>query len=161
MPVERRGGVECEWVRVMDPKGIVLNIAPWNAPVLLSVLPCLGALAAGNCCVIKPPEAAPKTSALLQSIVAAHLSPEAVTVVQGDASVSEGQQVLLSPNGGAIPFLRSPGSAPPRVLPPVQRFVKLFPQCPLLAWFHASQPPVTSPVAHPLNVCEASSYARV
>ena len=60
-----------------------------SAPVLLSVLPCLGALAAGNCCVIKPPDAAPKTSALLQEVIAAALAPGAVTVVQGDASVSE------------------------------------------------------------------------
>lgn len=88
LPVERRGGIDCEWVRVMEPKGIVLNIAPWNAPVLLSVLPCLGALAAGNCCVIKPPEGCPKTSALLQKIVAGAVGPEAVTVVQGDAALS-------------------------------------------------------------------------
>lgn len=89
LPPDRRMGVECEWVRVMEPKGLVLNIAPWNAPVLLSVLPCLGALAAGNTCVIKPPEATPKTSELLASLVAAALAPEAVTVVQGDAAVGE------------------------------------------------------------------------
>jgi aldehyde dehydrogenase (NAD+) len=89
LPAERRGGIECEWLRVMEPKGVVLNIAPWNAPVLLSVLPVVGALAAGNCCVIKPPEAAPESSALLAEIIAASLAPEAVTVVQGDAAVCE------------------------------------------------------------------------
>ena len=89
LPVERRGGVECDWVRVMEPKGAVLNIAPWNAPVLLSILPCLGALAAGNACVIKPPEATPATSALLAEIVAASVAPEAVTVIQGGPDMSE------------------------------------------------------------------------
>jgi len=63
--------------------GVVLNIAPWNAPVLLSALPVLGALAAGNTCIIKPPDACPKTSQLFAEIVAGALSPEAVTVVQG------------------------------------------------------------------------------
>lgn len=90
MPPERRGGVECDWLCASEPKGLVLNIAPWNAPVLLSVLPCLGALAAGNCCVIKPPDAAPATSKLLEEIIAANMPAEAVTVVQGGPQVSEG-----------------------------------------------------------------------
>merc|ERR1719324_1768573 len=85
MPAEMRMGIECEWLCVKEPKGQVLNIAPWNAPILLSILPCLGALAAGNCCVIKPPDAVPKTSALLAELVAQKMSPEAVTVVQGGA----------------------------------------------------------------------------
>eukprot|EP00928_Gymnodinium_smaydae_P036477 TRINITY_DN25491_c0_g4_i1.p1 TRINITY_DN25491_c0_g4~~TRINITY_DN25491_c0_g4_i1.p1 ORF type:complete len:496 (+),score=78.88 TRINITY_DN25491_c0_g4_i1:57-1490(+) len=90
MPPERRAGVECDWLRISEPKGVVLNIAPWNAPALLSILPCLGALAAGNCCVIKPPDAAPKTSKLLRELIAASLPAEAVTVIEGGAAVSEG-----------------------------------------------------------------------
>lgn len=86
LPAERRMGIECDWLRVQEPKGVVLNIAPWNAPILLSILPCLGALAAGNCCVIKPPEAAPATSKLLSALVSLKLSPDAVTVVEGGAS---------------------------------------------------------------------------
>jgi len=89
MPAERRGGIDCDWLCVKEPKGVILNIAPWNAPALLSVLPCLGALAAGNCCVIKPPDATPRTSALLAELVRGALPPEAVTVVQGGASVCE------------------------------------------------------------------------
>lgn len=90
LPAERRMGIDCEWLRVMEPKGVVLNIAPWNAPVLLSVLPALGAIAAGNTVVIKPPDGAPKSSALLAELIAESLPPEAVTVVQGDARVCEG-----------------------------------------------------------------------
>jgi len=85
VPAERRGGIECDWLCVKEPKGVVLNIAPWNAPVLLSILPCLGALAAGNCCVIKPPDAAPSVSKLLSELIARTMSPEAVTVVEGGA----------------------------------------------------------------------------
>lgn len=90
LPAERAGGIDCDWLRVKDPKGVVLNIAPWNAPVLLSVLPMLGALAAGNCCVIKPPDACPQVCALLKEIIAASLDPQAVTVVEGGADVVNG-----------------------------------------------------------------------
>lgn len=85
LPEERRMGIECDWLCIKEPKGVVLNIAPWNAPVVLSVLPCLGALAAGNCCVIKPPDAVPSVSKLFCELVAAKMSPEAVTVVEGGA----------------------------------------------------------------------------
>jgi len=90
LPPERRQGVECDWLCVPEPKGLVLNIAPWNAPVLLSILPVLGALAAGNTCVIKPPEAAPASSALLKKLVSEAMSPEAVIVVEGGPEVCEG-----------------------------------------------------------------------
>merc|ERR1719215_2207661 len=83
---DRSGGIDADWLTVKEPKGVVLNIAPWNAPILLSVLPCLGALAAGNCCVIKPPEAAPATSKLLAELVARDFLPDAITVVEGGAS---------------------------------------------------------------------------
>lgn len=86
MPAERRMGIDCDWLCVKEPKGLVLNIAPWNAPVLLSILPCLGALAAGNCCVIKPPDAAAATSKLLLELITAKMAPEAVMVVEGGAS---------------------------------------------------------------------------
>merc|ERR1719401_2468443 len=89
LPQERRMGIECEWLCIKEPKGQVLNIAPWNAPVLLCILPCLGALAAGNCCVIKPPDAAPATSQLLREVIEKALSPEAVFVVEGGASICE------------------------------------------------------------------------
>uniref|UniRef100_A0A7S2GK63 Aldehyde dehydrogenase n=1 Tax=Octactis speculum TaxID=3111310 RepID=A0A7S2GK63_9STRA len=87
---ERTNGIDCDWVRVMEPKGVVLNIAPWNAPALLSVLPCLGALAAGNCCVIKPSETTPATAALLREVIAEKMSPSVMTVVEGGPTVSEG-----------------------------------------------------------------------
>jgi len=90
LPAERRGGVECDWLALSEPKGVVLNIAPWNAPVLLSVLPMLGALAAGNTCVIKPPDSCPATSKLLKEIISSNMSPQAVAVVEGGADVVNG-----------------------------------------------------------------------
>uniref|UniRef100_A0A8C9J5B7 Aldehyde dehydrogenase 3 family member B1 n=1 Tax=Panthera tigris altaica TaxID=74533 RepID=A0A8C9J5B7_PANTA len=39
-----------------EPFGLVLVIAPWNYPVNLTLVPLVGALAAGNCVVLKPSE---------------------------------------------------------------------------------------------------------
>ncbi|NXE30394.1 AL3B1 dehydrogenase, partial [Ardeotis kori] len=39
-----------------DPYGVVLIIAPWNYPVHLLLVPPIGAIAAGNCVVVKPSE---------------------------------------------------------------------------------------------------------
>eukprot|EP01065_Artemidia_motanka_P050777 TRINITY_DN8759_c0_g1_i1.p1 TRINITY_DN8759_c0_g1~~TRINITY_DN8759_c0_g1_i1.p1 ORF type:complete len:392 (+),score=115.80 TRINITY_DN8759_c0_g1_i1:357-1532(+) len=83
LPEFMQGGVRCEWLRVSEPKGVVLNIAPWNAPVLLSILPAMGAIAAGNTVVIKPPDATPRTSALLKQLVAEACPKTAVAVVEG------------------------------------------------------------------------------
>ena len=69
-----------------DPLGVVLVIAPWNYPFQLSLIPLAGALAAGNCVVLKPSEAAPATAAILEKILTAIFPPEYVRVVQGDGA---------------------------------------------------------------------------
>lgn len=45
-----------------DPLGIVLIIGPWNYPFQLALAPLIGAIAAGNCAVIKPSELTPSAS---------------------------------------------------------------------------------------------------
>ena len=37
-----------------DPLGVVLIIGPWNYPLQLVLAPLVGAIAAGNCAIIKP-----------------------------------------------------------------------------------------------------------
>lgn len=39
-----------------DPYGVVLIIGSWNYPIQLTLLPVAGAIAAGNCVIIKPSE---------------------------------------------------------------------------------------------------------
>ena len=39
---------------VRNPYGVVLIMSPWNYPFMLTMEPLIGALAAGNCCVVKP-----------------------------------------------------------------------------------------------------------
>ena len=52
-----------------EPLGVVLVVAPWNYPLQLTLLPLVGALAAGNCVVLKPSPGAPATAAVLSEIV--------------------------------------------------------------------------------------------
>jgi aldehyde dehydrogenase (NAD+) len=68
---------------VREPLGSVLIIAPWNYPFQTAVLPLVGALAAGNCVVVKPSEVAPATSALLASWLPRYLDRGAVQVFEG------------------------------------------------------------------------------
>ncbi len=69
-----------------DPLGVVLIIAPWNYPLQLSFIPLVGAVAGGNCAVIKPSEFAPATAAIMQKIIAETFSPEYISIVQGDGA---------------------------------------------------------------------------
>jgi aldehyde dehydrogenase (NAD+) len=68
---------------VREPLGVVLIIAPWNYPVGLLLSPLVGALAAGNCAVLKPSEATIHTSAVLARRVREALDPDAVRIVEG------------------------------------------------------------------------------
>ena len=72
-----------------EPYGAVLILAPWNYPFLLSLSPLVGALAAGNCCILKPSELAPATATLLAQLVSEVLPPELVSVVNGDVATSQ------------------------------------------------------------------------
>lgn len=88
-----------------EPYGVVLIMAPWNYPVLLSLDPLIGAISAGNCAVLKPSAYAPATSAVLAEIIAAALPPELVTVVQGGRKEN---QALLEEKFDYIFFTGSP-----------------------------------------------------
>lgn len=68
---------------VREPLGTVLIIAPWNYPLQLALAPLVGALAAGNCAVVKPSELAPATSAALAKWLPRTLDADAVAVVEG------------------------------------------------------------------------------
>ncbi len=68
---------------VSEPYGVVLIMSPWNYPFLLTMEPLIGAIAAGNCCVVKPSAYSPATSAVLRDILAECFPPEFVAVVEG------------------------------------------------------------------------------
>ncbi len=68
---------------VPEPYGTVLIMAPWNYPFMLCMEPLIGAIAAGNCCVIKPSAYAPQTSAVIKKILSCIFPEEFVAVVEG------------------------------------------------------------------------------
>jgi len=68
---------------VREPLGVVLIISPWNYPVQLLLSPLVGAIAAGNCAVLKPSEVTPHTSAALARLVPRYLDPEAIALFEG------------------------------------------------------------------------------
>ncbi len=70
-----------------EPLGTVLVIGPWNYPLQLLLTPVVGAIAAGNCVVIKPSEFAPHTAAVNEKIIKEAFPPESVLYVQGDGAM--------------------------------------------------------------------------
>lgn len=68
---------------VKQPLGVVLIISPWNYPIQLLLAPLIGAIAAGNCVVVKPSEHTPITSKLLESLFQKYLDPEIVHLING------------------------------------------------------------------------------
>jgi aldehyde dehydrogenase (NAD+) len=71
-----------------DPLGVVLIISPWNYPLQLLLIPLVGAIAGGNCAVVKPSELAPATAAIIEKIITSIFPAEYVKVIQGDGAVA-------------------------------------------------------------------------
>lgn len=72
-----------------EPYGVVLIISPWNYPFQLMMSPLAGAIAAGNCCVLKPSEISENTSKIIAKIIAETFDENFVKVIEGDAQVSK------------------------------------------------------------------------
>jgi aldehyde dehydrogenase (NAD+) len=75
------------WVQP-EPLGVIGLIGPWNYPIYLLLAPLVGALAAGNCAVIKPSEQTPTVSATLARLVPDYLDRDAVAIVEGGRTES-------------------------------------------------------------------------
>ena len=72
-----------------ESKGVCLILSPWNFPLNLTFGPLVSAIAAGNCCILKPSEATPATSQLMQQIVEALFDPSEVALVQGEVETAQ------------------------------------------------------------------------
>lgn len=107
--------------RQPEPLGVVLIISPWNYPFYLCLMPLVGAIAAGNCVMVKPSEFAPATSRIVQDLIAACFPPAWAMAIAGDETVA---QALLALPFDHIFFTGSPrigklvmAAAAPRLTP--------------------------------------------
>ena len=73
------------WIQP-EPLGVVLIIGSWNYPFQLTISPLVGAIAAGNCVILKPSEHAPKTSSAIFQLINSYFSPNYIAAVEGDVN---------------------------------------------------------------------------
>ena len=74
---------------IYEPLGVALILGPWNYPFLLTFLPLIGAIAAGNAAIVKPSERAAHSADVMENIVSEYLDTRAFAVVQGGARCAE------------------------------------------------------------------------
>jgi aldehyde dehydrogenase (NAD+) len=72
---------------IKEPLGVVLIIGPWNYPLQLLFNPLVGAIAAGNCIVLKASEHAPATAVVMRKIIESVFTPAYIIFVEGDGAV--------------------------------------------------------------------------
>uniref|UniRef100_A0A8C6XYK7 Aldehyde dehydrogenase domain-containing protein n=1 Tax=Naja naja TaxID=35670 RepID=A0A8C6XYK7_NAJNA len=66
--------LDCAFIQ-KDPYGVVLVIGAFNFPIQLTLLPLVGAIAAGNCVILKPSEVSSCTERLLAEALPCYLDP--------------------------------------------------------------------------------------
>ena len=69
-----------------EPLGVVLIISPWNYPLNLLFTPLIGAIAAGNCVVVKPSEMATATTAITKKIIEETFDKQYILFTEGDGA---------------------------------------------------------------------------
>jgi len=72
-----------------EPYGVALIISPWNYPFNLLFSPLVGAIAAGNCAILKPSELTPNVSRVMADLIRKTFETQYVALFEGDASVSQ------------------------------------------------------------------------
>ncbi len=75
-----------------EPLGIALIIGAWNYPFSVMISPLVGAIAAGNCAILKPSEISPHTSQVIAEIISQTFDPSYITVIEGGVETT--QQLL-------------------------------------------------------------------
>jgi benzaldehyde dehydrogenase (NAD) len=83
----------CLAMSLREPVGVILGIAPWNAPVILGVRAIAVPLACGNAVILKASEICPRTHALIIEAFAEAGFPEGVVNVVTNAPKDAGEVV--------------------------------------------------------------------
>ena len=87
LPPEAHGSSSCEVI--LQPKGVMGNISPWNFPIECSLVMVNEMLAAGNRVIVKVSELAPATASLLQERVGEYFDEDVLAIVVGGVEVSQ------------------------------------------------------------------------
>ena len=87
-PVLQMGSSRIERI----PKGVVFVMGAWNFPFHLSLTPCIAAIAAGNCVVLKPSDVSPASAQQLKELCDKYLDPSAFMTFLG--GVEESTELL-------------------------------------------------------------------
>jgi aldehyde dehydrogenase (NAD+) len=72
-----------------EPLGLVLILAPWNYPFHLAIIPLIGAIAAGNCVVLKPSNKTANTTRVIDKLISSAFSKDEVAVITGDHRIAD------------------------------------------------------------------------
>lgn len=88
-----------------EPYGVSFIIGTWNFPFLLTLVPLIGAIAAGNCVLIKPSEVAEASSGLISRMIRDTFDPVFVAAMEGGAETAS---MLLEERFDHIFFTGSP-----------------------------------------------------
>nr|WP_312578165.1 aldehyde dehydrogenase [Sedimentibacter sp.] len=72
-----------------EPYGNILIIAPWNYPFQLAIAPLVGAIASGNCTIIKPSNYSPATSSVIKKIIENTFDEAYIAVMEGGREVNQ------------------------------------------------------------------------
>lgn len=72
-----------------EPLGVVLIVAPWNYPFVLTMQPLVGAIAAGNCAILKPSEHTPHTSKVIATLINNNFDPSFITAIEGGIDTNQ------------------------------------------------------------------------
>ncbi len=87
-----------------EPYGHVLILAPWNYPIVLTLMPLISAIAAGNCVTIKCSRSSKHTSKVIQKMINSTFSSEYIFCADPKIAYDE----ILAPRYDYIFFTGSP-----------------------------------------------------
>ena len=71
-----------------EPLGLTLIVTPWNYPFQLALMPLVGAVATGNCVVLKLSPDSSHTNKVIKQILEEVFNPEYVSVFEGHRDVN-------------------------------------------------------------------------
>ncbi len=76
------------WSKIYpEPLGVVLIVGPWNYPFQLLINPLVGAIAAGNCAILKPSDNTKNTAQIIEKIISKIFPQNYVSVVHGPGAM--------------------------------------------------------------------------